>query len=197
MELILASRSPYRAKQLKQCGLNFKSLSPTIDEEILKRKLSALPPEELCLSLAQAKAESIAKKYPDDIIIAGDQMALFKSQTIGKAGNIEAALKQLEQLSGHEHQLMTSLVVIFKGKVMTHINITRLLMRELSNEQLLDYLKIDKSWDCAGSYKFEQSGISLFKSVLTEDSSAIIGIPLIALNNILMKICPEKFFKPL
>ena len=186
MEIILASTSPFRAQQLKDMGLIFKTLKPKINEESLKDL--SLGPHQLAKSLAFKKAHSIAKDHFNDIVVGGDQLVVFNNCIYGKSHSAKAALKQLRTFSGHTHQLITSICVIFKGQKFEHTDITELKMKKLSDEVLLEYINENKSWACAGSYKIETARELLFSEIKSNDESAIIGVPTLALKKILTSI---------
>lgn len=186
MNVILASASKYRRQQLEQIGLRFQAISAKIDEDSLKDE--SLKPQDLCELLAKAKAKSLQDDFSDEIIIGCDQLVQFQSQILGKAHTVEKARAQLKKLSGQTHELITSMHILYKDQAITHTDITRLTMRPLSDQDINDYVMQDQPLDCAGSYKLEKAGISLFQSIQSEDHSAIIGIPLIALTDILLKL---------
>ena len=94
----------------------------------------------------------------------------------------------MQNLQGATHQLLTALCVVYKGSMVQHVDITELTMRSLTNSQIKNYVDLENPIDCAGSYKFEGLGISLFEKVQTKDPSAIVGLPLMALTQILEKL---------
>ncbi len=184
--IILASKSPYRKKLLNQLGIKFDCIPSTLDESILKAKISN--PKELTLELALEKAKIIAKKYEDCIVIGSDQVCLFENKILGKTGSLDISFEQLKEMQGKEHELITSYAIVNNEEVIKHTNITKLTMKALSNDQIKFYLNTDNPIDCAGSYKLELNGISLFNKIETTDHTAIIGIPLIQLGKDLTKL---------
>lgn len=183
--IILASESPYRKKLLLDMGLPFLALAPKIDEDSYKNKgLSAL---DLTRTLAQMKAQSLKEQYPNHLIIGSDQVLEFEGQIFGKPHTPERALEQLKIFQGRTHRLITSMTVIHQEDTFLHTDITRLTMWPLTESQIRKYIEIDKPLDCAGSYKIENAGISLFQKIDTEDHSAIMGLPLLALSRVLRK----------
>ncbi len=184
MRIILASTSPYRKKLLQQLNLAFSVEAPAVDEAVLKKTAQVSLPD-LPLYLAQKKAESVASLFPSDIIIGSDQMGLFDHKSLDKPGTRDKAILQLQTLQGHTHQLLTALCVIHRGKLLQHVDITELTMRSLTDSQIKNYVDLENPVDCAGSYKFEGLGIALFAKVQTKDPSAIVGLPLMALTQIL------------
>jgi len=185
-KIILASGSPYRAAQLKQLRLDFTTCSPDIDESAIK-KLD-LSTEEKCLELARLKAEKVAKNFPKDFIIAGDQMGLHDETILDKPGSKSAALKQLQKLQGSSHKLFSSICVRYQEKNHLYLQVNSLKMRELTDEELKYYIDQDNPVDCAGSYKIESLGLSLFHSIETSDYSSIMGLPLLKLVDILSQL---------
>lgn len=182
-KIILASTSKYRKELLLRLGIEFESMNPNVDEDIHKEKISN--PIELAETLGKLKAMAIAKDHSDCIVIGSDQLAECDGKVLSKPGNLENAIDQLIFLNGKTHRLITSYTVIYRDRVLTKTNITSLTMRELSLEQIKKYLICDIPFDCAGSYKLELKGISLFKKIDTDDHTAIIGLPLISLGNTL------------
>ncbi len=184
--LILASTSKYRKELLLRLGHKFECLAPMVDEDQFKAIIK--DPIELAQRLGLEKAKAIATKYPESIVIGSDQLAECEGLFLSKPKNFDNALKQLRFLNGKEHRLVTSFTVFFKGKSITKTNITTLTMRQLSDSQLEHYINKDEPYDCAGSYKLELHGISLFEKIETTDHSAIVGLPLIELANVLNEL---------
>ncbi len=184
--LILASTSRYRRDLLARLGVAFTAVSPACDEEALKRP--ELGPRELAEMLALAKAESLRREHPDAVIIGSDQVVALGASILGKSGTIERAREQLAALAGRDHQLITSVAVIHGARTWTHTDVTRLTMRPLTTEQIARYVAADRPIDCAGSYKLECRGIALFSRIESEDQTAIVGLPLIAVTGILSDI---------
>ena len=184
--LILASKSPYRKQLLSRLGISFDCIDSNYDESTLKLEIN--DPTILTQKLALNKALEVKKKYSDSIIIGSDQVCHFNNKVLGKAGNIVGAKEQLLSLQGQFHELVTSYVIIHQDQIIEHTNITKLKMRNLTEEQIKNYLILDNPIDCAGSYKLELNGISLMEDIQTSDHTAIIGLPLISLANDLNKI---------
>jgi septum formation protein len=184
--LILASKSPYRKQLLSRLGISFDCVDSNYDESTLKLELN--DPTILTQKLALNKALEVKKKYSNSIIIGSDQVCHHNNKILGKAGNIVGAKEQLLSLQGQFHELVTSYVIIHQDQIIEHTNITKLKMRNLSEDQIKNYLILDNPIDCAGSYKLELNGISLMEDIQTSDHTAIIGLPLISLANDLNKI---------
>lgn len=181
--VVLASTSQYRKKLLEQIGLKVKCIAPECDENQFKN--SDAPPKELAKKLSELKLNSVKENYPNEVIIAGDQIAALGSEILSKPGNIKNATKQLLKLSGKVHKLFTAISVSHQSKTVTILNETTLHMRELTESQIHNYLTIDTPFDCAGSYKIEQMGITLFSKIESNDHTAIIGVPLMELVSLL------------
>ena len=179
--LILASSSRYRAESLGRLGLPFKQISPQIDE-------SALPNEagkELAQHLAVHKARIVAQTNPDATIIGSDQVACLQDQVLGKPGSIVKARQQLKACQGKTVHFYTAVAVIDKGQVHSYVDTTEVVFRTLDDEVIAQYLDREPAIDCAGSFKVEGLGISLFSAVRTDDPTALIGLPLIGLCRLL------------
>ncbi len=176
--IVLASTSPYRRELLARLGVKFGAVAPDCDEDRLKGR--GLAAEELVTRLAREKAESVATAHPDAVIIGSDQAAEVDGEILGKPGTAAGARRQLRQLSGREHRLLTALCVLDArtGQRAEALDIHRLRLRELSDEQIARYVAADAPMDCAGSYKIEGLGIALFDQVHGSDFTAVIGLPL-------------------
>jgi septum formation protein len=184
--LILASTSKYRIKQLQDFGFKFKAVKPDFNEETFKKK--SLNPESLCRLLAQKKAESLKIKFPKAVIIGADQLVDFRGEVLGKPLTFKKAFQTLKKMSGKTHRLITAVCVVNAKKTYVRTNIATIHMRKLTDQEIRSYLKKDQPLDCAGSYKFEKAGLSLMKKVNVTDPSALIGLPLIDLADMLRLI---------
>jgi septum formation protein len=185
-KLILASTSIYRQELLTRLGIPFQAEKPSFDEDSVKKSHSHLKIDDLCRLLAKGKAQSLST--PENCVIGSDQMAVLEGQRLGKPGNYENALAQLLKMQGKSHELLTSVTVFFKGEEHSLLDRTILKMRPLASVEIEKYLKLDQPFDCAGSYKIEKHGISLFEKIQTEDFTAIPGLPLIKLGKILREL---------
>lgn len=187
--LILASSSTYRAELLSRLQLSFETISPEINE-------SALPseaPEATALRLAQEKAAVVAAQFDDVLVIGSDQVATLDGLQIGKPGNHENALQQLQMMRGRRVVFHTALC-LFDGRKNVDAatsksqsqNIqTIVTFRNLPDHELDAYLRIEQPYDCAGSAKNEGLGIAIIEKIESEDPSALTGLPLIALTTML------------
>ena len=180
MRLLLASGSPYRRQLMTQLQLPYEWVNPRFDEEPLKAW--GLSASDLVERLALEKAKSVLEAHSDKAIIGSDQVVTIGGEILGKPGTPEAAVEQLLKLNGKTHELLTSVVVLAEGEVWQHTESTRMTMDKLSEESLKRYVSKDKPLDCAGSYKIESLGISLFVRVEGSDPSAIQGLPMMALS---------------
>jgi septum formation protein len=195
MKIILSSTSPYRIEQLKNLGLKFIARAPRIDEEALKASASRLSPRRLAAFLAYKKAASLVSDEhaaSDTVIIGADQLVSFKNLKLGKPGNFKNAVRQLMAMRGAEHELITSVCAIGYGKVFRHTDIARIKMRRYSLREIEAYVRRDKPYDCAGAYRFEKGGLGLVEWMKVQDPSSLIGLPLIAVVNLL-----SQFKKPI
>lgn len=181
--LILASSSPYRRELLARLQLPFVCESPDIDESAH----AAEAPEALVRRLSREKAEAVAAKHPERLVIGSDQVAINGMQILGKPGSREAAVSQLKAASGREVTFLTGLCVIDGQQSLVLIDhvATVVGFRNLSELDIRNYLAAEPAFDCAGSFKAEGLGISLFDSVNSADPTALVGLPLIRLSQML------------
>ena len=188
MDLILASTSPYRRALIERLGIPLRSVAPDVDEDAWKAQAGGIGPGDLAARLALAKAASVAAIEPRATVIGGDQLAWFDGRVLGKPGTPEAAVDQLRAMASRTHDLITAIAVIHGGKTYAHTNVTSLTLRPLTLAEIRRYVMADLPLDCAGSYKLEARGIALFERIASDDHSAIVGVPLIALTSILRGI---------
>ena len=191
--IILASKSPYRKELLQRLGISFECSPSNVNEALFKDQIK--DPIELTRVLALEKAKKVANENQNALIIGSDQVCHIEGKILGKAGDLDTAFKQLSLLSAKVHELITSYTIIDGKNTVTKTNITKLYMRNLTDNQIKNYLRVDNPIDCAGSYKLELNGISLFSKIETDDHTAIIGLPLICLatelNKLSISIPPE------
>jgi septum formation protein len=182
-KLILASTSPYRRELLARLGLPFEVANPQTDESALANET----PEALALRLSEAKARAVAESYPDALIIGSDQVATVGGQIYGKPGTHERAVEQLRALSGKTVNFFTGLCLFNAqtGKSDIRGIPTLVTFRELSDAEIDNYLRREPAYNCAGSAKSEGLGIALLQSMKGDDPNALIGLPLIALCDML------------
>lgn len=187
LPILLASSSVYRQQLLEKLQLPFECASPDIDESVL----SGENPEDYVHRLAIAKAKALADKYPNHIIIGSDQCAVLESegqqQILGKPHTIENAILQLSQASGKRVKFLTGLCV-FNSQSQQELSMVEpfsVYFRDLSRQQIEHYIEQEMPLDCAGSFKSEGLGIRLFKALEGRDPNSLIGLPLIALVDLL------------
>ena len=182
-KLILASTSPYRRELLSRLGLPFSVENPQTDET----PVAGESPENLALRLSEAKARALAKTFPDALIIGSDQVATVNTKIYGKPGNHENAKRQLQELSGKTVNFFTG-ICLFNART-GHADVrgvpTLVTFRQLSDEEIENYLRREPAYNCAGSAKSEGLGIALLSSMIGEDPNALVGLPLIALCDML------------
>ena len=184
--LCLASSSPYRKQQLKQLGLPFECRSPSVDETPLPDEDA----EKIAHRLSIAKAEEIAAQIDKGIVIGSDQCASCDGQLLHKPLTVAKAIEQLQWCTGKTATFYTGLCVIdtISETRRTAMVPTRATFRALSNEKIQCYVKREPALNCAGGFKMEGLGISLFASIHSEDPSALIGLPMIALVSLLQSL---------
>jgi len=182
--LLLASSSPYRRELLERLGLPFTCASPDIDESPYQGETG----EALATRLAESKARELADRFPGHWIIGSDQVAcLPDGSVLSKPGNHEMATEQLRQSSGHRVLFLTGLALLDSdsGKIDSLCEPFNVKFRELADEEIEAYLLREKPYDCAGSFKMEGLGITLFEALEGRDPNSLVGLPLIALNDLL------------
>ncbi|MGA1526153.1 MAG: Maf family protein [Planctomycetota bacterium] len=181
--LVLASTSPYRRRLLARLGFAFDVAAPGVDEEAVAPPGSPL---EVAEALARAKALAVASSVPADAVVIGsDQVCALGDLRLGKPGTAAGAVAQLERLAGKTHELITAVAVVTRGVVTGFVDRTRLTMRPLTLAEIEAYVAEDDPVDCAGSYKLEAAGISLFERIDSVDWTAIEGLPLLELARVL------------
>jgi septum formation protein len=181
--LVLASTSRYRRMLLERLGLDFEAVAPQVDEA----PLAGETPAATAFRLAAAKAHSVAKAYPDALVIGSDQVADCQGQPIGKPGTHENAVAQLHALSGQTVVFHTGLALLDaeSGACQTALVDVRSTFRHLTSAEIEGYLRREQPYDCAGSVRSESLGIALFERIQSDDPTALIGLPLIQLARML------------
>ncbi len=187
MTLLLASGSKTRAEILNKAKINFKVVEHGVDEEELKISFNKLDPKDISIQLSEIKAVKPSMKYSEDFVIGADQVLDFNGSLINKAENLQEAKKQLFELNGKTHKLITAITIAKKGSVVwKHYDVAKITMRELNEKQIDTYLNnIDKeTLDCVGVYAVEQEGIKLLNKI-EGDYFSILGLPLLPLTQFL------------
>lgn len=184
--LVLASTSPYRRQLLARLGLVFVCAAPDVDET--PRPGEAF--EHTARRLAELKTRVVAPRFPDALIIGSDQVASCAGERMGKPGNHENALTQLRHMSGRTTRFDTAVCVLdaTRGKLVARTVSCEVRFRELADAQIEEYLRREQPYDCAGSAKSEGLGIALIAAMHTSDPTSLIGLPLIALTELLAEL---------
>lgn len=138
--------------------------------------------------LAKCKALAVFERHPNAVVIGCDQAAIVDEQLLDKPGNVANATAQLQKLRDREHRLVTAVAIAHADGLLEFSDITRLSMRKLSDSEIARYLAAEDVLDCAGSYRIEGLGITLFDRIDTRDQTAITGLPLMQLSQELRKL---------
>ncbi|HKM37081.1 MAG TPA: nucleoside triphosphate pyrophosphatase [Thiopseudomonas sp.] len=181
--IVLASSSSYRRELLARLQLPFTCHSPEIDETPLRNE----SPQALVQRLALTKARALAEHYPEHLIIGSDQVAVLDNQIIGKPGHAEGATQQLSAASGRSVVFLTGLAVIDTRTDIEQVDLVPFTVhfRSLSAALIQRYIALEQPFDCAGSFKSEGLGVSLFKATEGSDATSLVGLPLIRLCDML------------
>lgn len=191
LPIVLASSSIYRKRVLEQLKLSFETYSPDIDETPKPNE----SPEALALRLSEQKAKACEHKYPEAIIIGSDQVCHLNGQILHKPGNHEQAAKQLSLQSGKSIHFVTGLAV-YNSQLklsLTDVVTTSVTFRQLSDDQIENYLHIEQPYDCCGSFKSEGLGAALIAQMDAPDPNALIGLPIFKLIDRLLEYKVELF----
>ena len=182
--IVLASTSKWRADMLKRLGLSFTQVAPDFDEAAVHGS-----PEEAAMACALGKARAVAQNLTEGWVIGSDQVADLEGTRLNKPSDVAEAAERLEQLSGKWHALHTSVVLVnaASGLEFSSLTTVRLKMKTLSKSQIDYYIGVDQPIGCAGAYMIEGLGVALFEEIQGCDESAIVGLPLIALGELLRK----------
>ncbi len=175
--LILASTSRYRRELLARLGLPFEVVAPGVDET----PAPGVAPVDLAERLARAKAEAVAERHRDAVVIGSDQVAELDGSPVGKPHTHERAVAQLRAMSGRRVVFHTAVSVVrrdlgFARGLLAPVAVT---FRTLSDAEIEHYLRTEQPYDCAGSAKSEGLGIALLAAIESDDPTALIGLPLI------------------
>jgi len=181
--LVLASTSPYRRSLLERLGLAFEVASPQCDETAL----SGEAPQDTAARLAVLKAKSL--RFPDALVIGSDQVAFSQGKRLDKPGGHATATRQLRTLSGKVAEFHTAVALLDakNGSLQQQVVACRVTFRKLDERTIEEYLRREQPYDCAGSAKAEGLGIALIARIDTEDPTSLIGLPLIALSEMLAR----------
>jgi len=182
-QLVLGSTSPFRKELLQRFNLEFNTDKPEIDETPLANE----SPQDYVKRLSLEKARVVARRHPDALVIGSDQCAILDGQIRGKPGNHLNAVKQLSESSGKRVSFLTGLCLYDSSDNSYQLDLVpyHVDFRELTNKEIESYLQAEKPYNCAGSFKSEGLGITLFKRLQGDDPTSLIGLPLIRLSGML------------
>ena len=182
-KLILGSTSAYRRELLERLRIPFAVASPEVDETPRPQE----PPAALARRLALAKAHAVAQRFPDHVVIGSDQVADLDGEPLGKPGNHARAFAQLQRMRGQTVVFQTAVAVVcqstgFSEQALAAVEVT---FRQLTDQEIERYLLAETPYDCAGSAKSEGLGITLLESIVSDDPTALVGLPLIRTSRML------------
>jgi septum formation protein len=180
--LVLASTSPFRRELLQRLGIPFTTAAPDVDESPLPGEAA----DELVRRLSASKARAVGRTR-SGLIIGSDQVATTGEDILGKPGTHERAVEQLQQLAGRTVIFHTGLCLLDSEKDIQQVDVIPFTVefRQLSAAQIERYLRREQPYNCAGSFKSEALGITLFRRMCGDDPTALIGLPLIRLTDML------------
>ena len=175
--LVLGSTSRYRRELLQRLSLAFDVAAPDVDETPEPGET----PRALALRLALAKALAVARQHPSAIVIGSDQVADLAGEPLGKPGNHERAVQQLQRMQGHTVVFQTAVAVVCLATGFEQVELApvEVKFRDLSDAEIERYLRAERPYDCAGSAKSEGLGIALLDAIHSDDPTALVGLPLI------------------
>jgi septum formation protein len=177
--LILGSTSRYRYELLARLGLPFRTVAP----RVLESHLPGEEPAERARRLALAKANAVAAGAPDAAVIGSDQVAVSGATVLDKPGDAARCREQLRALSGNEARFLTAVAVVCaaRGFRAEFTDVTVVKFRALSGAEIERYVECDRPWDCAGGFRSEALGVTLFERIDSSDPTGLVGLPLIRL----------------
>lgn len=192
--LWLASTSIYRKALLEKLTPNFQAAKPEVDETALPGETA----EALVKRLAIAKAKAVADKLEEGLVIGSDQVALFDGDILGKPHTADNAFLQLKRFSGHKVTFLTGLAVVnaTTGEISHCVEPFYVHFRELTDDDIHTYIKREQPLNCAGSFKSEGLGITLFSKLEGDDPNSLIGLPLIKLHQLLKQQGRDLLLQP-
>ena len=183
MKLVLASTSPYRRELLARLQLPFEVIAPEVGETPLPDE----QPEHTAARLAEEKARAAGQRFPAALIIGSDQVAVLDGMPLGKPHTHDNAVRQLRMMRGRQVIFHTALCLFNSrtGRAQTRVVPFTVHFRDLGDEQIEHYLRKEQPYNCAGSAKSEGLGIALIEKMEGDDPNALVGLPLIALVDML------------
>ena len=181
--LILASTSRYRRELLARLRTPFECVSPGVVESHLPGE----SPSMLAVRLARLKAEAVAALHPGALVVGSDQVALLGADVLGKPGSVERCVAQLRASSGRAVEFLTAVHVVHGAGAESHVDRTVVQFRDLGDDEIARYVEIEQPLDCAGGFKAEALGISLFVAIESNDPTGLTGLPLAWLSGALRR----------
>jgi septum formation protein len=184
--LILASTSLYRRELLARLGLEFECVAPGTDEA----PLPAESPHDRAVRLALAKASTVAARRARSVVIGSDQVGVCKGESLEKPGNAARAREQLRWLSAAAATFYTAVALVQSDSAhsLQFVDTTTVYFRALAEEEIERYIALEEPFDCAGGFRCEGLGVSLFSRVVSEDPTGLVGLPLIAVGRALRQL---------
>jgi septum formation protein len=184
--LILASSSAYRQELLRRLGLPFDCAAPGVDETALAAETHL----DRAVRLALAKAAAVAMRHAGSTVIGSDQVGVCNGEPLDKPGNAARARAQLQRLSAAAATFHTAVAVLQleRGTSLQFVDTTTVYFRALSDSEIDRYIALEQPFDCAGGFRCEGLGISLFSRVVSEDPTGLVGLPLIAVARSLRQL---------
>lgn len=181
--IVLASTSPFRRELLKKVVRNFAVAAPLVDETPQPQET----PEALVERLAIAKAKALAANYPAHVLIGSDQVAVVDGEILGKPGTFENAVKQLQMMRGKTVTFLTGLAIYDSAqqRLQSSVEPFQVTFRDITDAEIVAYVQREQPLNCAGSFKSEALGISLFSRLHGDDPNTLVGLPLIRLLTML------------
>ena len=179
--LLLASSSRYRAELLSRLQVPFTAVAPNLDETPLPGER----PVDLAQRLAMSKAQLVSRQHDGRWALGSDQVPSLNREPLGKPGSRAGAIAQLESFANRSVTFTTAVALVSDSQAFTALDTTLVRFRALTRGEIERYVDLEPSWDCAGSFKVEGLGISLFSAIESRDPTALIGLPLIAVRGLL------------
>lgn len=181
--LVLASTSVFRKSLLERLQIPFECVAPNVDETPLENET----PAELVRRLSELKARAVTAQFPNSLIIGSDQVSVVDNKIVGKPHTHEKAVQQLTAASGKTIDFLTGLALFNTATQTCQVDLVKFSVqfRQLTPEQIERYLRKEQPYQCAGSFRSESLGIALFEKMIGDDPTALIGLPLIRLTQML------------
>jgi len=183
LPLLLASTSPYRRELLARLGLPFEAAAPPFEESAPP----GLAPRDVALHNAVGKVRATAALHPDRLVIGSDQVADLDGLPLGKPGDEAGAVAQLTRMAGKRVTFHTGIAVVRGERVEARCEDFTVTLRRLTHEEIVAYVRREEPYGCAGSFKIEGLGVALMEGMEGRDYTALIGLPLIALTELLSR----------